>query len=160
MEMADKIGKSSGKPAKAGRPPLKPGPDGVVLLSGGNPQIPKGDGDAPVQAYISAMPGWKRGIGQRLDAIITRAVPGVYKAVRWNTPFYGVEKGQWFLGFHCLTKYVKVSFPDGTSLDPVPPGTSKQANVRYLDIYEDTGIDEDQLADWVVQASHFPGERF
>jgi len=128
------------------------------LLSGGNPQIAKGYGDAPVQAYIAAMPGWKRAIGERIDTIIRDAVPGVEKAVKWNTPFYGVEQGCWFLAFHCFTRYVKVTFFRGTSLDPVPPGTSKQADVRYLDIHEGDDF-ESQLADWVKQASKLPGEK-
>ncbi|HEY8577813.1 MAG TPA: DUF1801 domain-containing protein [Devosia sp.] len=127
----------------------------VVLLSGGNPQIPKGDGDGPVQDYIAAMPGWKQEVGRTLDRIISEALPGVRKAVRWNTPFYGIDDG-WFLGFHCLTRYVKVSFFHGAALDPVPPGTSKQQHVRYLDIYEGDAIDERQFADWVRQAAQLP----
>ena len=129
------------------------------LLSGGNPQIAKGYGDAPVQAYIAAMPGWKREMGGRLDALIGRAVPGVHKAVKWNSPLYGVEGEGWFLSFHCLTKYIKVAFFRGASLHPVPPGPSKQKEVRYLDIHEDDPLDEAQLADWVTQASQLPGER-
>lgn len=140
------------------RKPLRPGPDGVVRLSGGNPQIAKGDGDAVVQTYIAAMPGWQSAVGKRLDAVITDVVPGVAKAVKWNTPFYGVGDGTWFLGYHCFAKYVKVSFFEGAQLTPVPPGTSKQPKVRYLDIYED-GFDEAQFADWVKQASVLPGER-
>jgi hypothetical protein len=128
------------------------------LLSGGNPQIPKGEGDAPVQAYIAAMPGWKRQVGERLDAIIERAVPGVKKAVKWNSPFYGVEDKCWFLSFHVFTRYVKVTFFRGTSLRPVPPGKSKHPEVRYLDIHEGE-LDEEQFADWVKQASKLPGER-
>ncbi|WP_395448219.1 DUF1801 domain-containing protein [Aminobacter sp. UC22_36] len=127
------------------------------LLSGGNPQIAKGYGDAVVQSYIDAMPGWKQDIGRRLDALITGAVPGVAKAVKWNSPFYGTEKDIWFLGFHCLTKYVKVAFFKGASLTPLPPGTSKQADVRYLDIYEDCPFDEQQFSDWVRHASALPG---
>jgi hypothetical protein len=124
------------------------------LLSGGNPQIAKGYGDAPVQAYIAAMPGWKRDVGRRLDAIIVRTIPGVRKAVKWNSPLYGIEGdkeggGGWFLSFHCFTKYVKVAFFRGTSLRPVPPGESKQKEVRYLDIHEDDRIDEAQVAAWV-----------
>jgi hypothetical protein len=130
----------------------------VVLLSGGNPQIAKGYGDAPVQAYIAAMPGWKSDLGRRLDALIERAVPGVRKAVKWNSPFYGVEDDVWFLSFHCFTKYVKVTFFRGASLHPLPPGASKHRHVRYLDIHEDQR-DEAQLADWVRQASRLPGER-
>ena len=130
-----------------------------VLLSGGNPQIAKGYGDAPVQAYIAAMPGWKRDVGRRLDAIIARAVPGVRKAVKWNSPFYGVEDHLWFLSFHCFTKYVKVAFFRGARLRPVPPGASKQKDVRYLDIHEDDELDQAQLAAWVKQASELPGER-
>ena len=130
-----------------------------TLLSGGNPQIAKGDGDAPVRAYIAAMPGWKRDVGRRLDAIIVRTVPGVCKAVKWNSPFYGVEGDGWFLNFHCFTKYVKVAFFRGTSLRPVPPGQSKHKEVRYLDIHEDDEFDEKQFAAWVKQASKLPGER-
>ena len=128
-----------------------------TLLSGGNPQIAMGDGDAPVQAYIAAMPGWKRDLGRRLDALIVRAVPGVRKAVKWNSPFYGMEGKGWFLSFHCFTRYVKVAFFRGTSLRPPPPGKSRQENVRYLDIHEDDKLDEVQLASWVKQASHLPG---
>ena len=148
-----KSGASEAKPIKV-RKGAK-----VVLLSGGNPQIAKADGDAPVQAYIAAMPGWKRDIGKRLDALIVRNVPNVRKAVKWNTPFYGIEGQGWFLGFHCMTKYVKVAFFRGTSLRPVPPGESKQKEVRYLNIHEDDQFDEAQFAYWVKQASQFPGER-
>ena len=129
-----------------------------VLLSGDNPQIAKGEGDAPVQAYIAAMPGWKRDLGRRLDALIARTVPRVHKAVKWNSPFYGIEGEGWFLSFHCFTKYVKVTFFRGTSLRPVPAGESKHKDVRYLDIHQDE-FDEDQFADWVKQASQLPGER-
>lgn len=129
------------------------------LLAGGNPQIPKGYGDAPVRAYIAAMPGWKRGLGRRLDAIITRAVPGVRKAVKWNSPLYGVDGEGWFLSFHCFTRYVKVAFFRGRSLRPVPPGESKHAEVRYLDIHEDDQLDEARFVAWVKQASRLPGER-
>ena len=129
-----------------------------TLLSGGNPQIAKADGDAPVQAYIAAMPGWKRDVGRRLDALIVRTVPHVRKAVKWNSPFYGIEGRGWFLDFHCFTKYVKVAFFRGSSLRPVPPGQSKQKDVRYLDIHEDDVLDEAQLADWVKRASQLPGE--
>jgi hypothetical protein len=130
-----------------------------VLLSGGNPQIAKGYGDAPVQAYIAAMPGWKCDVGRRLDALIVRTVPGVSKAVKWNSPFYGIEGQGWFLSFHCFTKYVKVAFFQGASLRPVPPGSSKHKEVRYLDIHEDDQLDEAQFAAWVKQASQLPGER-
>ena len=131
----------------------------ITLLSGGNPQIPKGDGDAPVQAYIAAMPGWKSELGRRLDAIIARQVPNVRKAVKWNSPFYGAEgEDGWFLSYHCFTKYVKVTFFRGTSLDPVPDGKSKHPEVRYLDIYEGQ-FDEAQFAAWAKQASQLPGER-
>jgi hypothetical protein len=129
-----------------------------VLLSGGNPQIAKADGDAPVQAYIAAMPGWKREVGRRLDALVMRTVPGVRKAVKWNSPFYGVEGQGWFLSFHCFAKYVKVAFFRGASLRPLPPGASKQKDVRYLDIHEGEEIDEAQFAAWVKQASRLPGE--
>jgi len=127
------------------------------LLSGGNPQIAKAEGNAPVQAYIAAMPDWKREVGRRLDAIITRTVPGVRKAVKWNSPFYGVERQGWFLSFHCFAKYVKVGFFNGTSLKPLPPGESKQKEVRYLDIHVDDELDEAQIAKWVKQASRLPG---
>ena len=130
-----------------------------VLLSGGNPQIAKGDGDAPVQAYIAAMPGWKHDVGRHLDALIARTVPGVRKAVKWNSPFYGVgDHAGWFLSFHCFTKYVKVTFFRGTSLRPVPSGESKHNEVRYLDIHEGD-LDEAQFVAWVKQASQLPGER-
>jgi hypothetical protein len=128
-----------------------------VLLSGGNPQIAKADGDAPVQAYIAAMPDWKSDVGRRLDSIIVRTVPDVRKAVRWNSPFYGMEGQGWFLNFHCFTEYVKVAFFNGASLDPLPPGESKDENVRYLNIYEDGLLDEAQFAAWVRQASELPG---
>ena len=128
-----------------------------VLLAGGNPKIAKADGDAPVQAYIAAMPGWKRDIGRRLDALIVRAVPDVQKAVRWNSPFYGIEGNGWFLNFHCFTKYVKVAFFRGASLDPLPPGASKHEDVRYLDIHENEQVDQDLLARWVRQAAELPG---
>jgi hypothetical protein len=129
-----------------------------VLLSGGNPQIAKGYGDPPVQAYIAAMPDWKSEVGRRLDAIIERTVPGVKKAVKWNSPFYGVEDDLWFLSFHVFAKYVKVTFFRGTELDPVPAGASKHPGVRYLDIYEGK-LDEKQFTDWVKQASKLPGEK-
>ncbi|MBZ9696410.1 MULTISPECIES: DUF1801 domain-containing protein [unclassified Mesorhizobium] len=116
------------------------------LLSGGNPQIAKGYGDAPVQAYIAAMPGWKREMGGRLDALIERAVPGVNKAVKWNSPFYGVEGEGWFLSFHCFTRYIKVAFFRGMSLDPVPPGESRNQDTRYLNIHEDDAFDEAQFS--------------
>jgi len=166
------------KPAKAAKPagdnptaakraaaktakPTRPAPRSGTpkLLSGGNPQIAKGAGDAPVQAYIAAMPGWKSDLGRRLDALIERAVPGVRKAVKWNSPFYGVEDPVWFLSFHCFAKYVKVAFFRGASLRPLPPGASKQKHVRYLDIHESDALDEAQFVDWVKQASALPGER-
>jgi hypothetical protein len=130
-----------------------------VLLSGGNPQIAKAYGDAPVQAYIEAMPGWKSDIGRRLDALIVSTVPHVYKAVKWNSPLYGIEGQGWFLGIHVYTRYVKVAFFRGRSLRPPPPGESKHAEVRYLDIHEDDELDETQFANWVKQASALPGER-
>jgi hypothetical protein len=129
-----------------------------ALLAGGNPQIPKGEGDAPVKAYIAAMPGWKRDVGRRLDAIIERTVPGVHKAVKWNSPFYGNPGDGWFVNFHCYTNYVKVAFFRGTSLKPPPPGVSKHKEVRYVDVREDD-LDEKQFAAWVKQASTLPGER-
>ncbi len=153
--MASRTSIKSTKKAAAKRDAAKP-----VLLSGGNPQIAKGYGDAPVQAYIAAMPGWKSDIGRCLDEIIERTVPGVRKAVKWNSPFYGVkdESQGWFLNFHCFSKYVKVAFFRGTSLHPVPPGESKHKDVRYLDIYEGQ-LNEAQFAYWVKQASQLPGER-
>lgn len=146
--------RAAAKKAAASRTAREP-----VLLSGGNPQIAKGHGDAPVQAYIAAMPGWKREVGRHLDALIARTVPGVRKAVKWNSPFYGMDGESWFLAYHCFTKYVKVTFLRGASLRPLPPGESKHKDVRYLDIYEDKPIDEAQLADWIKQASRLPGER-
>jgi hypothetical protein len=128
------------------------------LLSGGNPQIPKGEGEGPVQSYIAAMPGWKRGLGEYLDGLIVRTVPGVHKAVKWNQPMYGFEGEGWFLSFRCYTKYVQLTFLRGTSLDPVPPKGSKHPEVRYFDIYEDDDLDESRLASWVKQASSLPGE--
>ena len=128
------------------------------LLSGGNPQIPKADGNAPVEAYIAAMPGWKNDVGRALDELIERTVPNVRKAVRWNTPFYGVEGRGWFLGFHCFTKYVKVTFLNGASLDPSPPVASKQPDARYLHLHEGEDLDEAQITDWVRQASEHDGE--
>ncbi|HSL20364.1 MAG TPA: DUF1801 domain-containing protein [Vicinamibacterales bacterium] len=128
-----------------------------VLLAGGNPQIAKGDGDAPVQAYIAAMPGWKHDVGRRLDALIVRTVPDVRKAVKWNSPFYGIEGQGWFLDFHCLTRYVKVAFFRGTSLRPLPPGESEHKEVRYLDIHEGDQLDEELVASWIRQASELPG---
>ena len=128
------------------------------LLSGGNPQIPKGDGDAPVQAYIAAMPGWKRGVGRQLDALIERTVPEVRKAVRWNSPFYGIEGRGWFLSFHCFTKYIKVTLLNGASLRPLPPVASKHERVRYFHIHEDDEPDEALLVNWLEQASALPGE--
>jgi hypothetical protein len=141
---------SARKPTDTGQP---------ILLSGGNPQIAKGHGDAPVQAYIAAMPGWKSDVGRRLDALIERTIPGVNKAVKWNSPFYGVDGQGWFLSLHCFTKYIKVAFFRGTSLEPVPPGESKQKEVRYFHIHENDQLDEAQFADWVRQASRLPGER-
>jgi len=136
---------------KSKKAPAKP-----KLLSGGNPQIAKGDGDAPVQAYIAAIPGWKREVGRRLDALITRAVPGVRKAVKWNSPFYGAGEKGWFLSFHMYSHYVKVAFFQGASLEPLPPGASKQENVRYVDI-RDGELDEVQMTKWVRQAAKLPG---
>ena len=133
--------------------------DGPRLLSGGNPQQAKGDGDAVVQQWIAAMPGWKQDVGRQLDQLIVSAVPGVRKAIRWNTPFYGIEGNGWFMAFHCLTKYVKVAMFQGTSLTPVPPVSSKQPSVRYVYLTETEAIDWQQLAVWVVQASRLPGER-
>lgn len=131
--------------------------DQPKLLSGGNPQIPKGDGDEPVQAYIAAMPEWKQDVGRRLDELVTSTVPDVRKGVRWNSPFYGSVDGGWFLSFHVFTKYVKVTFFDGAALDPLPPETSKDENVRYAHIHEDDGIDDQQWTRWIEQAAALPG---
>lgn len=130
------------------------------LLSGGNPQIPKGDGDGPVQAYIAAMPGWKQAVGRELDALIGQALPQVRKAVKWNSPFYGAPGAEgWFLSFHCFARYVKVAFFRGASLVPPPPETSTQAQVRYLHVHEDEALDAGRFVDWVRQASQLPGEK-
>jgi hypothetical protein len=154
---AERIAAKAAKPRKTApksqsRKVAKP-----ALLAGGNPQIAKADGDAPVQSYIAAMPGWKRDIGRRLDALIARTVPGVRKAVKWNSPFYGKEDEGWFLSFHCFAKYVKVAFFRGTSLRPLPPGKSAHKEVRYLDIHEHDELDEAQLATWIRQAAALPG---
>ncbi|MFJ4291384.1 DUF1801 domain-containing protein [Cupriavidus sp. NPDC089707] len=146
------------KPANAASKAAARDSDGKPrLLSGGNPQIPKGDGEAPVQAYIAAMPGWKSDVGRRLDALVMRQVPEARKAVRWNSPFYGVEGQGWFLSFHCFTKYIKVAFFRGAALKPLPPGESKDPDTRYLDIHEQDDIDEEQLGSWIRQASAMPG---
>jgi hypothetical protein len=154
--------KSKSRP-KAGAPTLRAKPGAreakpVKLLSGGNPQIAKADGDAPVQAYIAAMPGWKSDVGKRLDALIVRNVPNVRKAVKWNSPFYGVEGQGWFLSFHVFTRYVKVTFFGGTSLRPVPPGgTVRSKDARWIDIHEGDEFDEARMATWVKQAAALPG---
>lgn len=140
--------------AKPGASKAKP----VKLLSGGNPQIAKADGDAPVQAYIAAMPGWKRDIGKRLDALIVQSAPNVRKAVKWNSPFYGIEGQGWFLSFHVFTRYVKVTFFRGASLRPLPPGgTARSKEARWIDIREDDPFDEARMAAWVEQAAALPG---
>jgi hypothetical protein len=135
------------------------GEEGPVLLSGGNPQIAKGEGDGPVQAYIEAMPGWKSRVGRHLDDLIVRTVPDVHKAVKWNSPFYGIEGDGWFLSYHCFDRYVKVTFFRGTSLDPVPPVASKTPETRYFHVHEDDELDEAQFTAWVKQASELPCER-
>ena len=139
--------------------PAKNSRASVTLLSGGNPQIAKGHGDEVVQEFIAAMPGWKQDVGRWLDEMITRIIPGVQKMVKWNTPFYGMDGETWFLGFHCLNKYVKVAFLMGAHLKPMPPGSSKQKDPRYLDIYEDALPDEKQFVSWVEQAAKLPGEK-
>jgi hypothetical protein len=154
--------KPTGAAGKGERPTATKSKDPLVaatpaVLAGGNPQIAKADGDAPVQAYIAAMPGWERDVGRRLDALIVRNVPNVRKAVKWNSPFYGIEGQGWFLSFHVFTHYVKVTFFRGTSLRPVPPGPSKHKEVRYLDIHEDDLLDEAQMATWIRQAAALPG---
>ena len=148
-----------GTPIASDEPAAKGGSAAAspVLLAGGNPQIAKADGNAPVQAYIAAMPGWKRGVGRGLDALVVGTVPRVQKAVRWNSPFYGLDGQGWFLSFHCFTKYVKVTFFRGTSLRPRPPGESKNKDARYLDIYESDQLDNEILASWIRQASGLPG---
>ncbi|MCW5980473.1 MAG: DUF1801 domain-containing protein [Bryobacteraceae bacterium] len=151
-------GKTSTKSAKiAKKAPAKRVATKMTLLAGGNPQIAKAEGDAPVQAYLAAMPGWKSDVGRLLDALIVRTVPGVRKAVKWNSPFYGVEGQGRFLSFHCFRNYVKLAFFRGASLRPVPPGESKHKEVRYLDIHRDDQLDEAQLATWIRQAAALPG---
>ncbi|TDB93145.1 DUF1801 domain-containing protein [Actinomadura sp. 7K534] len=130
---------------------------GPKLLSGGNPQIPKGEGDKPVQEYVKAMPGWKGKVGKRIDRLVSKTVPDVHKAVKWNQPFYGNEGDGWFLSFRCYTKYVQVQFLNGTSLDPMPPKESKHPGMRYLDIHEGDDLDEGRLVSWFEQASKHPG---
>ncbi len=147
-------GKSS-LPAKSSRHPRKPPP--ARLLAGGNPQIAKGDGDAPVQAYIAAMPGWKRAVGERLDALIERTVPGVRKAVKWNSPFYGVGDQGWFVSFHVFARYVKVAFFRGASLTPRPPGPSRSGETRYVDLSENDAVDDARMESWIRQAAALPG---
>ncbi len=158
VKAAVALNRQPAKKAKPAASKLPKNAQGVVLLSGGNPQIAKADGDAPVQAYIAAMPGWKKDLGQRLDALIVRSVPHVRKAVKWNSPFYGIEGQGWFVTFHVLTKYVKVTFFAGTSLTPIPPGgTAKSKEARWIDIYEDDALDEQHLAAWMKQAATLPG---
>lgn len=151
-------GKTSKTPAKATKKAVAKGDDTKpTLLSGGNPQIAKGDGDAPVQAYIAAIPGWKSDVGRQLDALIVRTLPDVRKAVKWNSPMYGVEGQGWFLSIHCFTKYIKVAFFRGAALRPLPPVESKDENTRYFHIHEDEPLDEALVASWVRQASELPG---
>lgn len=152
--MATNRSRASGKTSL---PPLASGEP--RLLSGGNPQIPKGDGDGPVQAYITAMPGWKRAVGERLDALIVATVPGVHKAVKWNSPLYGIDGDGWFLSLHCFTRYIKVAFFRGMALQPLPPVASKSQDTRYLHIEEGVPLDETQFRAWVTQATRLPGER-
>lgn len=154
--MPNKTSKKSAKAAK--KPAARPASSKPKLLSGGNPQIAKADGDAPVQAYIAAIPGWKRDVARTLDALIVRTVPNVRKAVRWNSPFYGIEGQGWFLSFHCITKYLKVAFFRGASLRPLPPVESKHKEVRYFHLHENDPIDENLLTAWITQASKLPGE--
>ena len=150
--------KTAKKSARVAKKAAKKTTKKPKLLSGGNPQIPKADGDTPVQAYIAAMPGWKRKVGLRLDALVVRTVPGVRKAVRWNSPFYGIEGRGWFLSYHCFAKYVKVTFLNGASLRPLPPVESKHEDVRYFHIHEDDRLDEKLVVRWIKQASKLPGE--
>jgi hypothetical protein len=155
--MANKTSRGSANAARKAAAKRKRVAAKPTLLAGGNPQIAKAEGDAPVQAYIAAMPGWKRDIGRRVDAIIVLTVPDVRKAVKWNSPFYGIEGQGWFLSLHCFTKYVKVAFFRGTSLCPLPPGESRQKDLRYLDIHQDDEIDEALMATWIRQAAAVPG---
>lgn len=151
--------KASKRPARRpGVSPAAPSAAQPRLLAGGNPQIAKGDGDAPVQAWIAAAPGWKGDVARRLDALVVRTVPGVRKAVRWNSPFYGVEGRGWFLSWHCLTRYLEVAFLNGTSLVPLPPVESKNAGTRYVHLHEDEELDLELLARWIRQAAELPGE--
>ena len=151
------VDRESEEPAKASEWVIPRNPDGTpVLLSGGNPQVPKGDGNAPVQAYIAAMPDWKRDVGRRLDALIEGAAPGVRKAVRWNSPWYGVAGQGWFATYHVFARYVKVTFLNGSSLSPVPPGSGKDPDSRWVDVYEGE-LDEKQMAAWIRQAASLPG---
>lgn len=143
----------------AERKALKPNKDGVVLLSGDNPQIAKGFGDEPVAAYIAAVPGWKQAICREVDALVVKAVPGVKKAVKWNTPLYGLDGETWFLSMHCFKTYVRLTFFKGTELKPMPSKESKVAGVRYYDVTEEAGIDEKQFVTWVKQAVLLPGEK-
>lgn len=147
--------KAPGKKAAARKPAAKP-----RLLAGGNPQIPKGDGNAPVQAYLAAIPGWKQPIAKRLDRLITRAAPGVRKAVKWNSPFYGAKDQEgWFLNLHCFTRYIKVAFFNGGALKPPPPEGSKHPHMRYLHVTEDGAFDQAQFTSWIKQAIKLPGEK-
>lgn len=155
MKKARKIANKKKNKRKTSSTPKSKAP---MLLAGGNPQIAKGYGDAPVKAYIAAIPGWKRDIAKRVDALIVKVVPGVKKAVKWNSPLYGVKEGVWFASFHCFTNYVRVTFFRGTSLKPIPAGPSKVKNVRYYDVREDE-LDEKQFTGWVKQASKLPGEK-
>jgi hypothetical protein len=155
---ADRI-PAKAKSAKSGRIPKRSKAAKPTLLAGGNSQIAKGEGDAPVQAYIAAMPGWKRDVGRRLDALIASALPSVLKAVKWNSPLYGIEGQGWFLGVHCFAKAVKVAFFQGSSLRPIPPGESTSEGTRYLDIHENDELNEGQFVAWVEQASRLPGRR-
>ncbi|MEC9373569.1 MAG: DUF1801 domain-containing protein [Planctomycetota bacterium] len=153
--------KTSDRQSRPAKKPATPSHSKPKLLSGGNPQIPKADGDAPVQAYIAAMPGWKHQVGRNLDDLIVKTIPKARKAVRWNTPFYGIQDNGWFLAFHCFDKYIKLTFFRGASLNPPPPVTSKMKEVRYFHIHEDewdTTLDRKQLTNWIKQAAALPGE--
>lgn len=149
--------RSNARASKSKATASSPRPKAPKLLAGGNPQIAKGDGEAPVRAFIAAMPGWKRAVGRKLDALVSDSVRDLRKAVKWNSPFYGVDGQGWFLSFHCFAKYVKVAFLRGTSLSPMPPGASKTPSTRYLDIHEGEPIDEEQFVRWVKQAAAIPG---
>jgi hypothetical protein len=143
----------------AGRTKTRVRPHQPKLLSGGNPQIPKGYGDAPVRAWLAALPAWKKAAARKLDSLVTRSVPGVGKAVKYNSPLYGIDGRTWFLSLHAFDRYIKVTFFRGTQLDPVPPVASKMPRVRYFHLHETDSLPADLFASWVKQAAMLPGEK-